>query len=37
MNYTLSDIYKNFDYENNEAKSIEEMEVTKYKGIVPLF
>ena len=33
MNYTLSDIYKNFDYENNEAKSIEEMEVTKYKGI----
>jgi cephalosporin hydroxylase len=33
MNYTLSDIYKNFDYENNKIKSIEEMEVTNYKGI----
>ena len=33
MNKTLSDIYKNFDYENNKIKSIEEIEVTNYKGI----
>jgi cephalosporin hydroxylase len=33
MNHTLSDIYKNFDYENRQEKSIEEMEVTNYKGI----
>ena len=33
MNHTLSDIYKNFDYENRQEKSIEEMEITNYKGI----
>jgi cephalosporin hydroxylase len=33
VNYTLSDIYKNFDYQNRKEKSIEEMEITNYKGI----
>ena len=33
MIYTFSDIYKNFDYEKNEKKPWEEIEITKYKGI----
>jgi cephalosporin hydroxylase len=33
MSYTLSDIYKNFDYEKNKKKAMEEIEITNYKGI----
>ena len=33
MKYDLSSIYKNFEFYNNDLKKIEEIEITKYKGI----
>ena len=33
MNHTISDIFKNFDYENNKDKRNEVVEAIKYKGI----
>ena len=33
MSHTVSDIFKNFDYDNNKQKSQEVVEVIKYKGI----